>query len=137
MAFSSAQFPNLLEPPGLSRVDGQRPDGKTLVPWSRGKALIWDVTVVDTVAPSHLESTSKSSGAAADEAERNKHNNYINLKTEYNFTPLAFETFGSIGPETSQFLKRLGKVMARVTGEPRSLDFLLQRISVANNGLMQ
>ena len=75
--------------------------------------------------------TSNNSGAAADEAEREKHNAYIDLKTEYNFTPLAFETFGSIGPETSLFLKRLGKLMARSTGEPKSLDFLLQRISVA------
>lgn len=131
MAFSSAGFPNRLEPSGLSRRDGKRPDGITSYPWSRGKSLIWDVTVVDTVAASHVNMTSVKCGGAADQAERNKHNNYIDLKGEYVFTPLAFESFGAVGPETSSFLKKLGKLMARRTGEPRSLNFLLQRISIA------
>lgn len=86
---------------------------------------------MDTVAGSHLRLMSNNSGAAADEAERFKHNNYINLKEEYIFTPLAFETFGAIGPETSKFLSHLGKLMFDATGGSRSLDFLLQRISVA------
>lgn len=131
MAFSAAGFPSLLEPYGLSRRDGKRPDGLTSIPWSNGRSLIWDVTVVDTVAATYLNSTSANSGAAADQAERDKHNDYIALKDQYHFTPLAFETFGSVGPETDQFLKKLGKLMKRSTGEPRSLDFLLQRLSVA------
>lgn len=131
MAFSAANVPNTLEPYGLSRRDGKRPDGLTSYPWSQGKSLIWDVTVVDTVANSYVSVTSVKSGAAADQAERGKHNIYIDLKEQYHFTPLAFETFGSIGPETEVFLKKLGKLMKRSTGEPRSLDFLLQRISIA------
>ena len=130
-AFTSAGFPCKLEPPGLSRRDGKRPDGLTYYPWSHGKSLVWDVTVVDTVAPSYLKWSSVRSGLVADNAERDKHNNYTDLKTQYIFTPLAFESFGSIGPETSIFLKKLGKLMSRNSGEPRSLDFLLQKVSIA------
>jgi hypothetical protein len=39
-----------LEPNGLSRDDGKRPDGMTLVPWIKGQPLVWEVTVVDTLA---------------------------------------------------------------------------------------
>lgn len=131
MAFSSAGFPNKLEPPSLSRRDGKRPDGLTSYPWSHGKSLIWDVTVVNTIASTYVNNTSVKSGSAADQAERDKHNNYIDLKAQYLFTPLAFETLGAIGPETRIFLKKLGKLMARNSGEPRSLDFLLQRVSIA------
>lgn len=131
MAFSSADIPNSLEPYGISRRDGKRPDGITSYPWSRGRPLLWDVTVVNTIAVSYLNATSRAHGAAADEAERRKHNNYIDLKSNYNFTPLAFETFGAVGPETMVFLKKLGKLMKKSTGEPRSLDYLLQRVSIA------
>ena len=46
----------MLEPPGLCREDGKRPDGLTLCPWNRGNSLVWDVTVIDSPAPSRLES---------------------------------------------------------------------------------
>jgi hypothetical protein len=41
-----------LEPNELSRDDGKRPDGMNLVPWIKGQSLVWDVTVVDTLADS-------------------------------------------------------------------------------------
>ena len=52
---SSANVPAVLEPPGLSREDNKRPDGLTLGPWNRVKSLVWDVTVIDSLAPSRLE----------------------------------------------------------------------------------
>ena len=48
--------PSVLEPPGLSCQDGKRPDGVTTVPWKRERALVWDVTVVDALAPSRIAS---------------------------------------------------------------------------------
>ena len=46
------------EPQGLSRSDGKRPDGLTLIPWQAGKALTWDVSSrisrVDTHFPQKL-----------------------------------------------------------------------------------
>lgn len=131
MAFAAAGFPNTMEPPGLSRQDGKRPDGLTCYPWQIGRSLIWDVTIVDTLAKSYVHLTANKPGAAADLAERNKHNHYIDLKERYHFTPIAFESLGSVGPETELFLRKLGKHMKLKSGEPRSLDFLLQRISIA------
>ncbi|CAH2210161.1 jg9423 [Pararge aegeria aegeria] len=37
-ALASASIPTQLEPPGLFRDDGKRPDGMTIVPWSMGCA---------------------------------------------------------------------------------------------------
>ncbi len=86
---------------------------------------------MDTLATSYVNLTSNETGAAADLAERIKHNHYIDLKERYIFTPIPFESLGSVGPETELFLKKIGKHMKRKSGEPRSLDFLLQRISIA------
>ena len=41
---TSAHVTSRLEPPGLNRVDGKRPDGVTTVPWKCGKLLMWDAT---------------------------------------------------------------------------------------------
>src|SRR5207248_2900725 len=49
-----------------------RPDGATLIPWGRGKCMVWDVTIADTVAPSHLSSTSSQAGSAASHAAEQK-----------------------------------------------------------------
>lgn len=56
-ALVTANVPCLMEPPGLSRSDGKRPDGLTLVPWKQGRSLIWDATCVSTVAASHVGRT--------------------------------------------------------------------------------
>jgi len=37
------------EPEGLARADGKCPDGLTFIPWSKGRCLVCDVTVADTV----------------------------------------------------------------------------------------
>jgi len=60
------------EPAGLSRDDGKRPDGVTLLPWAKGKPLEWDVTVPDTYADSHLADTATTARPAADKAASNK-----------------------------------------------------------------
>ena len=103
----------------------------TLIPWSRGKSLLWDVTVRDTFAPSYLNMSSSKAGAVAEQAERRKHNHYISLKDNHLFTPIAFESSGSCGPETKKFLVSLGKLLKGASGERRALDYLYQKISIA------
>ena len=44
----------MLEPRGLYRTDGKRPDGVTIIPWEMGKQLVWDVTILDALAPNRL-----------------------------------------------------------------------------------
>ena len=65
---TTARIQAVKESPGLTRQDNKRPDGVTLIPWSHGRCLAWDVTVPDTVAASHLDRTSVTAGAAAEHA---------------------------------------------------------------------
>ena len=37
--FGSLDLPSVLEPRGLYRTDGKRPDGVTIIPWEMGKQL--------------------------------------------------------------------------------------------------
>jgi hypothetical protein len=85
-ALSSIHISSSLEPRGLLRDDGKRPDGATLIPWSKGQRLIWNVTCVDTLANSYIRKTSIIAGSAAEEASKRKHDKYQNLKSaNYNF----------------------------------------------------
>ena len=44
----------LLEPAGLDRGDGNRPEGITLFPYARGMSLVWDATCINTLSPSNM-----------------------------------------------------------------------------------
>ncbi|KAJ0182426.1 hypothetical protein K1T71_001795 [Dendrolimus kikuchii] len=77
-ALVSADVPAVLEPNGLIRNDGKRPDGMTLIPWSLGRPLVWDVTCVDTLAPSHLQESKVGAGRTATSAENLKRLEYQN-----------------------------------------------------------
>ena len=127
-ALSSARVPSRLEPSGLFRSDGKRPDGISLVPWKNGKLLVWDATCPDTFAPSYIAHATSEAGAVAAQAEQKKCEKYCHLDT---FVPVAIETSGAIGPTTRVFLRELGQRLGQVTGEARSYNYLLQRLSVA------
>ena len=71
-ALQSAGVPSLLEPVGIDRGDGKRPDGITIFPFSEGKCLCWDATCVDTYAATHVNGSAVSPGSAAREAEDGK-----------------------------------------------------------------
>ena len=53
-SLKSACISSTLEPTGLMRNDGRRPDGVTMLTWSRGRSLAWDFTCVHRLAASHL-----------------------------------------------------------------------------------
>ena len=53
-SLASANIPSVLEPQGLSRTDGKRPDGMTITPWAQGRLLIWDATCWDTMAATNI-----------------------------------------------------------------------------------
>ena len=78
------------EPSGLSRSDGKRPDGLTLIPWRAGRSLIWDMTVSCTTAESYLEASSREAGAAAELAASNKVVKYAGLSSQGEFVPIRF-----------------------------------------------
>ena len=62
-ALQSAGVPSLLEPVGIDRGDGKRPDGITIFPFSEGKCLCWDATCVDTYAATHVNGSAVSPGS--------------------------------------------------------------------------
>ena len=71
-----AEVPAILEPVGLCRSDGKRPDGVTILPWKRGRSLTWDVTFRDTFAPSYTSIAASGAGATANRAETRKQSLY-------------------------------------------------------------
>ena len=74
---------SVLEPRHLYRTDQKRPDGLTLVPWADGEQLLWDVTVVDSLAPYRNNAGSVcNAGTAAVEAEERKIDKYKDLVNE-------------------------------------------------------
>ena len=130
-ALNAAGVPSHLEPVGLSRDDGKRPDGATLIPWKRGRCLVWDFTCVNTIARSHLGLSTNEAGSLSVSAEERKKRKYATLSDNYSFTPIAIETLGPWGPDAFSFIKELGRRLSLSTGDPRSGPFLKQKISIA------
>ena len=130
-AFISCRIPAVLEPPGICRSDGKRPDGMTLIPWNKGKSLVWDATCVDTLAPSHVSSSSRGAGAAAASAEARKRSKYSTLDSCYRFAPFAVETLGPWGPEARKLYGELSARLVQVSGDRNAGSYLGQRLSLA------
>ncbi|KAJ4432335.1 hypothetical protein ANN_20954 [Periplaneta americana] len=90
-------------------------------------SLIWDSTCVDTLAPSHLSSASKTPESAA----VSKHHKYKHLADNYIFVPFAVETFGSWCSEAKALISTIGRSLVQLSGDPRSSQYLRQRIGIA------
>ena len=95
---SAAHVPSKLEPVGLLRSDGKRPDSVTLAPWKTGSLMIWDATCPDTFAPS--AHATQEPGKVAEAAEDRKCEKYMGLPPGHFFSPVAIETFA--GPTASE-----------------------------------
>ena len=128
---SSAGFNAVLEPVGLDRGDGKRPDGMTVFPFSMGKCLIWDCTCVDSFPPSALALTATEPGSASRSAEVRKNLKYEGLCDRYIFQAIAIETSCVFGRDTNAFISRLGHLTTSISGERREAEFLRQRLSLA------
>ena len=129
-SLATAEIPSRLEPTSLSRSDGKRPDGISLMPWKQGRCLVWDVTCCDTLAISHLNCAVTGPGVVTTDAECRKQLKYEAISRTHCFIPVAVETIGALGEEATGFLKDLGRRIAATTKEHRSFEFLMQRVSV-------
>ena len=127
---SAAHVPSRLEPQGLLRSDGKRPDGMTLTPWCAGRPLVWDATCPDTLATSYRVQATSGAGKVAELAEERKEQKYL-LGPTYFFTPVAIETLGAIGPRSRVFLRELGRRVRNESGDSNATSHLLQRIAMA------
>ncbi|XP_072947725.1 uncharacterized protein [Epargyreus clarus] len=130
-ALATVNVPAQLEPNGVVRDDGRRPDGLTLIPWKNGRCLVWDATCVDTLAPSHLTLSSRAAGVVATDAEIRKLQKYASLSRDYIFLPFGVETMGPWGSDARSFYKHLSKRLIECTNDQRAGAYLGQRISLA------
>jgi hypothetical protein len=103
----------------------------TLVPWVRGKSLVWDFTCTDTVAPSYLPDTARYKGSAAALREDAKNKTYAFLADRFIFIPVAMETMGVWGPQGLALINEIGRRIGEKTGDVRAGVFLRQRVSLA------
>lgn len=129
-ALRAAGWPCIREPPGLFRDDGRRPDGMTLTPFAKGRALVWDGTVTDSLTPSVVRHGASRAGYAVTLAEQNKLRKYADIQKTYEFSPLAFETLGGPGPLTKQLLHTISEKLVVASGDKRAGLFFLQRLSI-------
>ena len=102
----------------------------SVVPWKRGKLLVWDAMCPDTFASSYAALASAEAGTVAAQAKERKRSKYLHLATNIIFTPVAIETSSVFGPESKIFVRELGHRMEQVTGDPISRHYLLQRLSI-------
>ena len=116
-AVKKAQYRAVKEPVELSRSDGKRPDGATLIPWTRGKSVAWDVTVPDTYDNSYIADTATTALAAANRAADNKTAKYRELAKTHQFAPIAIETGGSWNEKAVEFISEVRRRITEVTNE--------------------
>ena len=109
------------------RQVGKRPDGTTILPWSKGKPLACDVTVPDTYADAHVANTAREAGAAANHASANK-NKYSQLSSTHIFFPVAIETAGTWYYQAVVLIQEIGRRTAKITGDARETNYLFQQL---------
>ena len=129
-ALVAVKVPCTLEPCGLCRGDGKRPDGISIIPWSQGRCLVWDVTCHDTFAKSNLHLATDGAGLVADQAASNKRRLYSELCQSHFFVPIAVESTGSFGQDAMRFFHELARRTRSETKDPLSYLKLCQKISV-------
>ena len=78
-------------------------------------------------------------GAVATEAEAKKKQKYCGLSATYCFIPVAVESrpTGALGQDATDFLHELGGRIAAATGDPRTSEYLFQRLMLLFSAAMQ
>ena len=124
-------MPSVLEPVGINRADGKRPDGITIFPFSQGKALCWDATCINTFAESSINDLAIEAEDAAAKAHSTKRAKYPDLVRRFRFEPVAIETSGVFGPTTRNIVHEIGKRISEKSGDKRETLWLKQWLSIA------
>ena len=114
-----------------SRKTSRKESRKASMKESNKQARKEVITCPDTFASSYRGQATREAGGVAAMAEERKSKKYAHLAPHYFIQPVAIETSGAFGPSTLSFLKELGKRISLASGEPRSTQFLLQRLSMA------
>ena len=130
-ALKSAHVPMILEPQGVLRMDGKRPDGMTIFLWRMVKCMVCDFTCSDTFAPRLLDVSSSHFGKVAERAEQAKLTKYEQLERDFEIVTICVKTMGPWGPNGLKFVHEVGRRISEESGEPWSTVFLMQAIGMA------
>ena len=66
--------------------------------------MAWDVTVPDTLAPSHVQASATRAGTVAKQSEAFKTTKFASIVISYTFIPLVFETLVRAANRLSNYL---------------------------------
>ena len=100
-----------------------------MTPFERGKALVWNGLVGDTLAPSYVDAGSLTSGIAGARVETLKLQKYNDTEaSNYLVAPLVFDTLGGPSPATRLLLNTVGSMVEEAPGCKRAREYLLQRL---------
>ena len=69
---------------------------------------------MDTLAVSYVAECASSVGNPAEAAAARKHVKYAGIVSTHTFVPVAVESMGPLGHETSEFMSDLGRATAPV-----------------------
>ena len=120
----SVSIPASKEPIGLTRLDGKRPDGLTLVPWQGGKPVTWDITVVSTSMRQVIMLLELQDLPFLGK----RPSILVSLRV---FCTNRAQNSGAIAHCSLDFLTEVGRRLSAATGDAHETAFLFQRISVA------
>ena len=67
---------------------------------------------------------------SAETASIRKKSKYSSLPREYLFQPVAIETLGPLNASAVNFLSEVGRQLTSLSGDPREISFLFQRLSM-------
>ena len=130
-AIKRAKILTYKEPTGLMIQNSKHPDGATLISWSRSKALAWDITIPDTYAVSHHQSTAIEAGSAVNHAAEMKCTKYRELDATHIFILIAIETAGTWDIQAVKLVEEIGRWCTLQTDDPKETIYLYQCIAIA------
>jgi len=125
-ALIRAETPAVMEPHGLSRDDGKRPDDLTLVPWQSGRSATWDVTVAHTLATPYVSQNELQAGSPQRPSLRERRPSTIR-------SPLVTYFFSGGGrdpwsDEAHGIITEIGRRATLCTADPREATFLYTNV---------
>ena len=84
----------------------------TQIPWCAEKLLVWDVTVVSSLAESCVAAAARGRGELAELAAAKKCEKYAESCTAHTFVPIAVETLGPMNESAYLFFMTLAEESA-------------------------
>jgi len=124
----SCDLPNIMEPNYIA--ENLRPDGLTIIPFSRGQCLTWDVSCPHPLCSSNISSNTTEKNLATRKEEQ-KEAKYKSLLEKYIFAPIIIDTIGAYGQKTEVLIRAIAKRLHCKTGSTVAGQHFRERLSIS------